>query len=193
MRLPDLLLDADVALDGDDYRISSMRFRAADFVLASMSGNVIDARSAAPRFEHFAFVLEPLDLARSMALLPAGKRPPAEVSGSMRFGMEIDGVVPHRELAAALRPPAVQLGSASDEWAAAVASYSAWLDDWSARLTRKLPFRARMSLGFSDLAYADEKNALEVTITPSLQSGKANWRCKGYPIDAMPVSCGGRS
>lgn len=39
----------------------------------------------------------------------------------------------------------------------------------------------------------NEKNALEVTITPSLQSGKANWRCKGYPIDAMPPSCGGRS
>jgi len=39
----------------------------------------------------------------------------------------------------------------------------------------------------------NEQNALEVTITPSLQSGKANWNCKGYPITVMPVSCGGRS
>lgn len=39
----------------------------------------------------------------------------------------------------------------------------------------------------------NEKNALEVTMTPSLQSGKANWNCKGYPVDAMPMSCGGRS
>lgn len=39
----------------------------------------------------------------------------------------------------------------------------------------------------------NEKNALEVTLTPSLQSGKTNWNCKGYPVDAMPLSCGGRS
>jgi len=37
------------------------------------------------------------------------------------------------------------------------------------------------------------KNALEVVLTPSLQAGKASWRCKGFPIDAMPPSCGGRS
>ncbi len=39
----------------------------------------------------------------------------------------------------------------------------------------------------------NEKNALEVTLTPTLQSGKASWNCKGYPVDAMPASCGGRS
>lgn len=39
----------------------------------------------------------------------------------------------------------------------------------------------------------NEKNALEVTIMPQLQSGKASWSCKGYPVDAMPASCGGRS
>jgi hypothetical protein len=44
-----------------------------------------------------------------------------------------------------------------------------------------------------DIRGWNEKNALEVTITPSLQAGKASWRCKGYPIDAMPPSCGGRS
>jgi len=25
-----------------------------------------------------------------------------------------------------------------------------------------------------------------------LQSGKLNWSCKGYPVSAMPISCGGR-
>ena len=39
----------------------------------------------------------------------------------------------------------------------------------------------------------NEKNALEVTLTPTLQSGKTSWNCKGYPVDAMPPSCGGRS
>ena len=39
----------------------------------------------------------------------------------------------------------------------------------------------------------NEKNALEITLTPSLQGGKATWNCKGYPVDAMPTSCGGRS
>jgi hypothetical protein len=38
----------------------------------------------------------------------------------------------------------------------------------------------------------NEKNALEVMLTPTLQSGKASWSCKGYPVDAMPPSCGGR-
>lgn len=38
----------------------------------------------------------------------------------------------------------------------------------------------------------NEKNALEVTLTPSLQGGKASWSCKGYPVDAMPASCGGK-
>src|SRR5687768_2894293 len=39
----------------------------------------------------------------------------------------------------------------------------------------------------------NEKNAIEVTITPALQGGKTNWSCKGYPVDAMPSSCGGRA
>lgn len=38
----------------------------------------------------------------------------------------------------------------------------------------------------------NEKNALEVALTPSLQGGKVSWNCKGYPVNAMPVSCGGR-
>jgi len=39
----------------------------------------------------------------------------------------------------------------------------------------------------------NEKNALEVTLIPALQSGKTSWSCKGYPVDAMPPSCGGKS
>jgi hypothetical protein len=38
----------------------------------------------------------------------------------------------------------------------------------------------------------NEKNALEVTFTPNLQGGKTSWNCKGYPVDAMPSSCGGK-
>lgn len=43
-----------------------------------------------------------------------------------------------------------------------------------------------------DIRGWNERNALEVTMTPSLQSGKANWNCKGYPITVMPPNCGGR-
>jgi hypothetical protein len=39
----------------------------------------------------------------------------------------------------------------------------------------------------------NEQNALEVTFTPSLQSGKTSWSCRGYPVDAMPAGCGGKS
>jgi hypothetical protein len=43
-----------------------------------------------------------------------------------------------------------------------------------------------------DIRGWNERNALEVTMTPSLQSGKANWNCKGYPVTVMPPNCGGR-
>lgn len=35
--------------------------------------------------------------------------------------------------------------------------------------------------------------AIEITLTPSLQGGKASWSCKGYPLGAMPASCGGKT
>ena len=38
----------------------------------------------------------------------------------------------------------------------------------------------------------NEKNALEIALTPSLQGGKLGWNCKGYPVSAMPTTCGGR-
>jgi hypothetical protein len=39
----------------------------------------------------------------------------------------------------------------------------------------------------------NEKNAIEITLIPSMQGGKVAWACKGYPASAMPASCGGRS
>ena len=38
----------------------------------------------------------------------------------------------------------------------------------------------------------NEKNAIEVSLTPALQAGKVAWNCRGYPVAAMPPSCGGR-
>jgi hypothetical protein len=38
----------------------------------------------------------------------------------------------------------------------------------------------------------NEQNALEIALTPALQAGKLSWNCKGYPVSAMPSSCGGR-
>lgn len=43
-----------------------------------------------------------------------------------------------------------------------------------------------------DIRGWNEQNALEVAMTPSVQAGKATWHCRGYPITAMPASCGGR-
>ena len=44
-----------------------------------------------------------------------------------------------------------------------------------------------------DIRGWNKENALEVNFTPSLQSGKTSWNCRGYPITVMPASCGGRS
>jgi hypothetical protein len=38
----------------------------------------------------------------------------------------------------------------------------------------------------------NEKNAIEITLTPSMAGGKVAWACKGYPVGAMPASCGGQ-
>jgi hypothetical protein len=38
----------------------------------------------------------------------------------------------------------------------------------------------------------NESNAIEITLIPSMQGGKVAWNCKGYPVSAMPASCGGR-
>lgn len=38
----------------------------------------------------------------------------------------------------------------------------------------------------------NEKNAIEISLTPSLAGGKVAWKCRGYPHTAMPVSCGGK-
>ena len=38
----------------------------------------------------------------------------------------------------------------------------------------------------------NEKNAIEIALTPTLAGGKLAWNCKGYPVNAMPQTCGGR-
>ena len=39
----------------------------------------------------------------------------------------------------------------------------------------------------------NEKNAIEITLSPAMAGNKVDWSCKGYPMAAMPVTCGGRS
>ena len=38
----------------------------------------------------------------------------------------------------------------------------------------------------------NEKNAIEIALTPTLTAGKISWICKGYPSQSMPVTCGGK-
>lgn len=38
----------------------------------------------------------------------------------------------------------------------------------------------------------NEENAIEISVTPTLQGGKVNWACRGYPNASMPATCGGR-
>ena len=39
----------------------------------------------------------------------------------------------------------------------------------------------------------NEKNAIEVSMIPALQGGKVSWSCRGFPITAMPATCGGKT
>ena len=38
----------------------------------------------------------------------------------------------------------------------------------------------------------NEKNAIEISVTPKMDGGKIVWTCRGYPNASMPASCGGR-
>ena len=38
----------------------------------------------------------------------------------------------------------------------------------------------------------NEKNAIEITLMPSMPGSKVAWVCKGYPVSAMPATCGGK-
>ncbi len=38
----------------------------------------------------------------------------------------------------------------------------------------------------------NEKNAIEISVTPKLEGGKVSWACRGYPNASMPAACGGR-
>jgi hypothetical protein len=38
----------------------------------------------------------------------------------------------------------------------------------------------------------NEKNAIEISVTPKLEGGKVAWTCRGYPNASMPAACGGR-
>jgi hypothetical protein len=38
----------------------------------------------------------------------------------------------------------------------------------------------------------NEENAIEISVTPTLQGGKVSWACRGYPNASMPATCGGR-
>ena len=38
----------------------------------------------------------------------------------------------------------------------------------------------------------NEKNAIEISVTPKLEGGKVSWVCRGYPNASMPATCGGR-
>ncbi|MGH8689193.1 MAG: hypothetical protein ACREVQ_15925 [Burkholderiales bacterium] len=39
----------------------------------------------------------------------------------------------------------------------------------------------------------NEKNAIEISLTPAVQGGQLSWNCRGYPITSMPAACGGKS
>jgi hypothetical protein len=39
----------------------------------------------------------------------------------------------------------------------------------------------------------NEKNAIEISVTPKLEGGNVTWVCRGYPNASMPANCGGRS
>ena len=38
----------------------------------------------------------------------------------------------------------------------------------------------------------NEKNAIEISVTPKLEGGNVSWTCRGYPNATMPAACGGR-
>jgi hypothetical protein len=38
----------------------------------------------------------------------------------------------------------------------------------------------------------NEKNAIEISVTPKMDGSNLSWTCRGYPNASMPATCGGR-
>jgi len=141
----------------DDYHFESFDFTVGPLVDVTLAGAVLAYKSAAPRFEKFALRIGVPDLGALLATVPATMKPPMEVAGGMRMALDVDGVVPQRELGLQAQAPKVDLEHA---WAPGMQAYAAFLGDWAARFTAGMPFTAAMQFWLDKVALRDAKNEL---------------------------------
>ncbi len=159
LSLPNIRVGLAAGRSGDTYDIERFSAQLADAATAEAHGKVAHATGPAPRVSAFSFVLRLPSLNAALQLLPEAQRPPLTVKGAFEAGAEVDGTVPHQELAALLTPPPVELASGRYSWAQVVQAYADYIQHMAERLRRGLPFSANLHLALDDVAVAGQGQA----------------------------------
>lgn len=177
IRVPALSFGLTMMREGQHVRASDAVFSVADLVRLRGEVDVTEALSPTPVLRKCDFTLEPVDIERALALVPASMRPPAQLSGRAGARFSMQGRVPHAELGAAAALPAPPEGM--DPLAAMVAVYGTYLERWAQRFERGLPFTTKMAFTLEDVAFVDaasEVAGLDMTSALELATNGPTWR-----------------
>ncbi|MBI5508424.1 MAG: hypothetical protein HY903_06710 [Deltaproteobacteria bacterium] len=160
LTLGDTRMALSVARAAEEINVRRLDFSTADLIRFHAAGVIDQVSSPAPVFHHFGAEVAPIDIAKLLALLPAARRPPATVTGTVGVALQLDGKVPYRELTLKSKPPVVSRAPGEKNLSALMAAYAGFLQAWQDELSRGMPFTASVAAAVRNLGYVDEHNAL---------------------------------
>ncbi len=162
MVLPATRFETDMRRDDDDWAFKKLDLFMGEVMEMHLTGSVTDSATPRPRFDRFKLAMQVPRLDAALSLLPPSQKPPMEVTGGMTMNVDVHGLLPHKELAAAAAVPKVDAPPGDLEaWAHKIQAYDDFLSSWAQRFERGMPFTLSFGLGLQDMAFADAKNEVE--------------------------------
>ena len=149
-----------VTRNGDRYGIDGFDFRSPDTFQMQMHGVIDQAVGPAPIFDKFVITIGPLDLARTLSLLPAAQRPQGTVSGSMGLALKLQGRIPYKELIPKTKLPKRATDEAQADLSKLMVAYNEFLQSWQNDFERGLGFSAAFDFSLKEASFTDDKNDL---------------------------------
>ncbi len=171
LRAPNLELNTDLQASGAAYTIHSFTLGAADLLEIEISGAVSEPASSTPSFDGLTVELMPFPVQDLFVLLPASWRPTQQLDGKVGFDVTLHGEVPLDELTGLAEPPAIE--PSADE-AETLRGWFAYLERWSARFARGMPFSLDVGVITDGVNFADDTNDVR-GIDLETNVGMATW------------------
>lgn len=163
LHAPAIELDTDLEANGPTYTIHHLALTAADeerrdLIDLAISGAAANVTEPAPRIDALKIALEPVTVESVFALLPPSWRPPQKITGKVGLEVSADGTVPIDELMGLAMPPVM---SATADQAQVLRAWFAFVERWSARFDRGMPFTLDVGLAAIGMGFAAEGTTLE--------------------------------